>query len=211
MSYEHLRLDYTGESLTKEKADPCPIKQFKIWFAEVEACGVPLANGMTLATVNQHGAPSARVVLMKDIDDIGITFVSNYGSRKGIELDSNPQAALVFWWPTMHRQVRFEGVVSRSDARLSDRYFEERSRESNLSAMASDQSRPLASRDALERQVKEMGATWKGKELARPKDWGAYCLKPNLVEFWQGQPDRSHDRLEYRWKADSWAVQRLWP
>lgn len=206
--FEHLRQEYAGTPLTKRNVDPDPIAQFRRWFSEAEAAGVPMANGMTLATVGADGQPSARIVLLKAVDERGFSFVTNYDSRKGVELAANPCAALLFWWAALHRQVRVEGAVEKLPAAESDAYFAARPRTSNVSALASEQSRPVESREALEARVAQVPAG----ELSRPAHWGGYVLRPDRLELWQGRADRLHDRLEYhRGEDGTWTIRRLCP
>jgi pyridoxamine 5'-phosphate oxidase len=208
---DDLRQDYAGEPLDEAHVDANPLEQFRRWFGEATAARVPLANGMTLATVDEHGMPAARVVLLKAVDARGFVFFTNYESRKGRALDATGRAALVFWWPALGRQVRVEGAVERVSAEDSDAYFNTRPRESNLGAMASPQSRVVASRAWLVEQVAEMRQEWDGKTLVRPLHWGGYRVVPHLVELWQGRRDRLHDRLVYRRQGDTWHLERLAP
>jgi pyridoxamine 5'-phosphate oxidase len=166
---------------------------------------------MVLATAGPDGQPSARVVLLKRFDARGFVFFGNHESRKAEDLARNPTAALLFWWPDLHRQVRVEGGVERLGAADSDAYFATRPRASNLSAMASRQSRVVASRAALEADVSSCTTAWEGRELERPGNWGGYCLMPRAFEFWQGRQDRLHDRLRYRAAAQGWTRERLCP
>ena len=211
MDYKKLRVDYSGRSLLEKDAAEDPFLQFSKWFKEVEDCQIKLANGMTLSTVSAENQPSSRVVLLKEISAEGLVFVSHYGSQKGQELDQNPKASALFWWPELHRQVRFQGDVKRAKGIISDRYFANRPRESNLSAMSSQQSGVLKSKQALKNLVDANREKWQDKDLVRPEGWGAFVLSPTRVEFWQGQPDRSHDRLMYRLKQGTWSMQRLFP
>lgn len=210
-----LREEYAGAPLVEEAAQPDPLAQFQRWLDEAIAAGAPLANAMTLATATARGEPSARIVLLKQVDPCGFVFFTNHGSRKGGELEENPRAALLFYWAELHRQVRIEGRVERVSEAESDAYFATRPRASNLSAIASPQSRPVAGRAALERLVSEVEAALNGDggaALARPDYWGGYRVLPHTLEFWQGRPDRLHDRLRYRQEPDgSWRIDRLAP
>jgi pyridoxamine 5'-phosphate oxidase len=206
-----LREEYAGTPLHEQDIDPDPVAQFRRWFDDAVRAQMPLANGMTLATVDARGRPSARVVLLKQADERGFVFFTNYESRKGRELSENPEAALVFWWPALHRQVRVEGRVERLEAEPSDRYFRERPYPSNLSAAASPQSRPVASREELERRVEALRAAHPEGSLERPASWGGYRLVPRALELWQGREDRLHDRLRYELDDGRWRVARLAP
>lgn len=211
MKLEELRREYAGEPLDEERAGGDPLALFERWFQEALAAAVPFADGMVLATAGADGRPSSRVVLLKRVGADGFVFHTNYDSRKGEELAANPAAALLFWWPELHRQVRIEGRAVRLDAAASDDYFAGRPRASNLSAMASAQSRVVESRAALERAVAELERAWQGRELERPASWGGFRLVPDEFEFWQGRPDRLHDRLRYRLGGRGWTCDRLCP
>jgi pyridoxamine 5'-phosphate oxidase len=209
--FEKLREEYEGSPLDESTLAASPIEQFERWFEEATAADMALVNGMTLATVDEHGVPAARVVLLKGVDARGFVFFTNYDSRKGRELDSTRRAALVFWWAPLSRQVRVEGSVERVSDSESDDYFATRPRESNLSAMASPQSRPVENRAWLSERVAEVRQAWDGKALARPGHWGGYRVVPHMVEFWQGRRDRLHDRLCYLREGGSWKIVRLAP
>ncbi len=211
MNLGDLRRDYAGVPLDEGAAGPDPLALFERWFRDAMNAEVPFSNGMVLATAATDGQPSARVVLLKRFGQDGFVFHTNYESRKGEELARNPAAALLVWWPELHRQVRIEGRVARVDPAESDEYFASRPRASNLSAMASAQSRAIESRAALEREVEAVTAAWDGRELERPPHWGGYCLAPHALEFWQGREDRLHDRLCYRRAGQGWTCERLSP
>jgi pyridoxamine 5'-phosphate oxidase len=197
--------------LSEVTADRDPVRQFGRWFEEAIAADLPQPEAMTLATASADGRPSARMVLLKQADEHGFVFFSNYESRKGQQLEQNPRAALVFYWLPLHRQVRIEGRVECLPEAESDRYFATRPRGSQLSAIASRQSEPIASRTVLEDRVRELEELC-GEEPPRPDFWGGYRVIPSLIEFWQGRPNRLHDRLCYSVRSDgSWEITRLSP
>ena len=203
---------YTGEGLDENTADTDPLKQFQGWFDDARAAALPLPEAMTLATATKDGRPSARLVLLKQADEQGFVFYTNYGSQKARELDANSQAALVFYWPQLERQVRIEGSVSRVSPAESDHYFQTRPRESQIGALASPQSEVISGRDVLEQRFEELEEFYGDREIKRPDHWGGYRLKPDRIEFWKGRPGRLHDRLLYEVQADgSWTIRRLAP
>lgn len=211
MSIADLRKDYSRASLTEADVNPNPVDQFSKWLHEAIAAQVPEANAMTVSTATADGRPSSRILLIKDVDQRGFTFFTNYESRKGRELDSNPFASLLFYWIELERQVRIEGRVERITDAENDAYFNSRPVKSRLGAIASAQSRPVASREVLEARVQEVEKQY-GDHPVRPPQWGGYRLVPDYLEFWQGRPSRLHDRIAYQRQADgSWQLQRLQP
>jgi pyridoxamine 5'-phosphate oxidase len=211
MKLADLRQEYMRAGLAEAAAHPDPLVQFDRWFQEAQAAGLSLPNAMTLATVSADGAPSARVVLLKGIEQGGFVFFTNYLSRKGRELDAHPLACLVFLWAELERQVRIEGRVERVAAAASDEYFASRPLGARLSAWASAQSEPVQDRAVLERAFAAMRDKH-GEQPARPPHWGGYRVEPAILEFWQGRADRLHDRLRYRrTPAAGWTRERLAP
>ena len=211
MSIADLRKDYSRASLTEGDVDPDPIRQFSVWFRQALDAGIPEANAMSVATVGADGRPSSRILLIKDVDGEGFTWFTNYASRKGRELAIQPHAALLFHWVELERQVRIEGQVEKLTAAQSDAYFQSRPLKSRIGALASAQSEPVASREALEQQFAEAESAY-GEEPVRPPHWGGYRLVPDRVEFWQGRPSRLHDRILYTRGADgAWRRERLQP
>jgi pyridoxamine 5'-phosphate oxidase len=183
-----------------------PLVQFRRWFSEAGE-----DNRMALATATQDGAPSVRMVLLKDAGDDGFVFFSGYGSRKGGELDANPRAALLFHWPPLGRQIRVEGAVERVSEEESDAYFTTRPRGAQLAAAASRQGRVLANRAQLDEDVADLARRYEGRDVPRPEHWGGYRVRPETYEFWQHRDDRLHDRLRYRRDGDAWQLERLAP
>jgi pyridoxamine 5'-phosphate oxidase len=198
--------------LSEAAADPDPMRKFEAWYADAVAADLPQPDAMALATVSPEGRPSARMVLLKQADQRGFVFFTNYDSRKGRELATNPYAALVFYWNALHRQVRIEGRVERLAATESDEYFATRPRGSQVAAVASRQSEPIDSRAVLENRVQELEKNYGAGEVPRPDYWGGYRVVPSVIEFWQGRPNRLHDRLRYDRVPDgSWSKVRLSP
>nr|NDG08567.1 pyridoxamine 5'-phosphate oxidase [Oxalobacteraceae bacterium] len=211
MSIADLRRDYSQATLSENEVDSDPLKQFARWFQQALETEVPEPNAMGLATVDSHGRPSLRIVLLKDFDARGFTFYTNYESRKGEQLLLNPHAALSFHWHDLERQIRIEGTVERVAAEESDAYFGIRPLKSRIGAIASAQSRPIDSREQLEQQFNQ-AETQFGQQPPRPAHWGGYRLAPNWIEFWQGRRSRLHDRIAYQRNKDgSWLRQRLQP
>lgn len=210
---KQLRKEYTAYTLGPEDVSESPLAQFKAWFEQAVQVQVPEPNAMTLATCTPEGKPSARIVLLKGIEEGGFVFYTNYNSRKGKELEQNPQAALAFLWHELQRQVRVEGPVRKLSPESSTAYFQSRPKGSQVGAWASPQSTPIASRAVLEKRVEELAGQYVGAEiLPRPPHWGGYVLEPTVVEFWQGRSNRLHDRIRYRLDENgNWQVERLAP
>jgi len=206
-----LRKDYARGSLDETSVDADPIRQFEAWFKQALDARLPEPNTMTLATVDARGYPSARIVLIKGVDERGFVFFTNYESRKGLDLAANPHASLLFYWIELERQVRVEGTVVKTGADESDAYFNSRPLGSRIGAWASDQSRPIESRALLEAREKSFVERL-GEHPPRPPHWGGYRLVPDTIEFWQGRPSRLHDRILYsRQSGGEWRISRLSP
>ncbi|MFN7118804.1 MAG: pyridoxamine 5'-phosphate oxidase [Saprospiraceae bacterium] len=210
---ENLRQDYRLASLDISDVAANPIEQFKKWFAEALEAQLPEPNAMTLATATPDGKPTLRVVLLKSFDYNGFVFYTNYNSRKGKELATNPHAALSFLWLELERQVRIEGTIEKVSAEESTVYFQSRPKGSQIGAWASPQSTVIPNRNVLEDTVAALNQRYENEPvLPRPEYWGGYVVKPTLVEFWQGRSNRLHDRLQYTWQSDqTWKIERLAP
>jgi pyridoxamine 5'-phosphate oxidase len=206
-----LRRDYALATLDERDVDADPIRQFERWFADAAAARVPEPNAMTLSTATRDGVPSARIVLLKGVDANGFAFYTDYRSRKGAELAENPLAALTFLWKEIERQVRITGSVSRVSTQESDAYFRTRPPGSRLGAWASHQSAVLASREELEARVQDVIGRFPDGDVPLPPHWGGFRVAPDEIEFWQGRPDRLHDRLLYRRGERGWEISRLSP
>jgi pyridoxamine 5'-phosphate oxidase len=205
-----LRKNYTFGQLSETEVPHNPLVLFQLWFDQAVKAQCPEPNSMTLATADQAGNPSARIVLLKGADQNGFTFFTNYESQKGRELAIRPQAALLFHWHELERQVRIKGLVERVSAAESDEYFHSRPAASRIGAWASPQSSAIPSREFLEEAEKRYQAEF-GDAPPRPAHWGGYCLKPTEIEFWQGRPSRLHDRIHYQLDAANWKIKRLAP
>jgi len=197
--------------LLESDLDPNPYAQFAKWFEEAKRAQPQLPEAMTVATAKTEGCVSARVCLLKGFDGRGFAFFTNYSSRKGAEIHDNPRAALCWWWPVLERQVRAEGAIVKTAEEESDAYWVTRPRGSQLGAWASEQSRVLAGRGALDGRFEELSTTYRDVPIPRPPHWGGYRVIPRAIEFWQGRADRLHDRLLYRRVPDRWTIERLAP
>lgn len=208
LNLEKYRNAYAEDKLIEDNLPANPLLLFESWFEAALKADVYDANAMVLSTASE-GKPSSRVVLLKALDENGFVFYTNYHSRKGRELAANENAALNFFWPALQKQIRIEGVVEKVAAERSEAYFNSRPFKSRVSAVVSPQSEPVASRSFLEDKQKQY--MQKPKSISRPAHWGGYCLWPNQIEFWQGRPDRLHDRMLYTKAEAGWTRQRLAP
>jgi pyridoxamine 5'-phosphate oxidase len=211
MNLADLRTDYTKDGLIEADLYPDPFQQFGFWFDQALKAQVDEPNAMTLATSTLEGQPSARIVLLKGFDDHGFVFYTNYESRKGKELALNNKAALLFFWSSLERQVRIEGLIEKVSEQESKVYFDSRPEGSRIGAWSSHQSEPIGSRKDLEDQVTFYSQSFENQAIPRPPFWGGYRLKPQVIEFWQGRESRLHDRLRYRLIDGHWNIDRLSP
>ena len=200
------------EGLNEHEIDRDPISQFKLWFDEAIAAGLPMPDAMSLSTVTPDGRPTARMVLLKQADADGFVFFTNYNSNKARQLEINPYAALVFYWPQLERQVRVEGKVSKTPLEESLAYFKTRPRESQIGAWASPQSEVISAREVLEQRAHELAEQYCDREIDCPAHWGGFRLMPDRIEFWKGRAGRLHDRILYELQPDeTWTMKRLAP
>jgi pyridoxamine 5'-phosphate oxidase len=211
MSLARVRRDYRGAPLLESRAPADPLVLLRRWIALALERGGPEPTAATLATVDARGRPRARMVLVREVSDQGLAFYTNFTSAKGRELAANPHAALVLWWPDLHRQVRIEGRVRRMRDADSDTYFATRPRAAQIGAWASPQSATIPSRTALEARWARFATLFAGRDVPRPPHWGGYRLQPRAIEFWQGRPARLHDRLCYTRRTGGWRRARLAP
>ena len=212
MSIAEIRREYKRESFSEKDAASNPFLQFDKWWKEALDSLIDEVNAMTLATADNHGKPSARIVLLKNYDDRGFVFFTNYSSRKGREIDENPQATLLFFWKELERQVRIEGTITKIDDKESDEYYYSRPLGSRIGAWASPQSQVVNDRSVIEENFLQFEQQFADAPLIpRPPYWGGYRVIPSYIEFWQGRESRLHDRIAYQLEASSWSIQRLAP
>lgn len=211
LSIAELRREYARARLDEKDVSSDPFDQFARWLEEAQAAETVEVNAMVLATATPEGHPSARVVLLRGFDRQGFVFFTDYRSRKGQELEVNPRVALAFFWGELERQVRIEGTVTRTSREESASYFRSRPMGSRLGAWTSHQSRPIASREALEADLRVIERRFSGPDVPLPPHWGGYRVNPECFEFWQGRESRLHDRVRYLRDADRWKIERLSP
>ena len=210
-SIANIRTEYSLKGLHENELDPNPFKQFHKWFGEVIHSGLFEPNAMHLST-ETASRPTGRIVLLKGLDDRGFVFFTNYLSKKGREIEANPQVALTFFWKELERQVRIEGIIEKTSIEESDQYFASRPRGSQIGAWVSDQSNVIESSEFLKKKKEELETKFEGKAVPRPVHWGGYRVIPDYIEYWQGRPSRLHDRLAYtKTGNDDWKIERLSP
>ena len=211
-SIADLRKEYSSETLLENDVMASPISQFQKWWDQVIASEIVEPNAMTLATSSPDGLPSARIVLLKGFDENGFIFYTNYKSYKGLQLEENPKACLVFHWKELERQVRIMGLVNKLDSKESDEYYSSRPIGSRIGAWASPQSQPIKNREWLEEAFQKRITEFDNKEIPRPPHWGGYLVNPVIIEFWQGRFSRLHDRIQYTLEENGgWKIERLAP
>ena len=207
-----LRKEYSTQSLMEKDVAADPVAQFAIWWQQAVNSDIDEVNAMTLATASVDGLPSARIVLLKGFSENGFVFFSNYKSYKGMQLEENPKACLVFFWKELERQVRIIGLVKKMSAEENDTYFNSRPRHSRLGALASPQSQVITNREWIDESFLKLVKEYENAEPQRPEHWGGYCVKPIIMEFWQGRPGRLHDRIQYSLEENgNWKIERLAP
>ena len=206
-----IRVEYEDKPLNVEDLDTNPLEQFNIWFQIAIDAEVNEANAMAISTISKEGTPRSRYVLFKDIVENQLVFYSDYESSKGQEMEQNPNISGLFFWPELHRQIRLEGIVSKTSDEVSDSYFASRPRGAQLSAIASSQSSEIEGRETVEDRIKELEKEFDGKDIPRPDNWGGYAIDISFWEFWQGRRSRTHDRFIYVKNDNSWQITRLSP
>ncbi len=212
MNIAHIRTEYKQHTLMESGVAGNPIEQFSSWWDDAVKSEIYEVNAMTLATASMTGLPAARIVLLKGFDEKGFVFFTNYESFKSIQLAENPRACLVFFWKELERQVRITGLVEKVNVDESDEYYHSRPAQSRIGAWVSPQSRVIESRQWLEQNEKKYEQEFAGKPIARPEHWGGYRVKPVTIEFWQGRPNRLHDRIQYSLQDEGdWKIERLAP
>lgn len=211
-SIASIRKVYQLQSLLEEEVDSNPVSQFEKWWQQAIESSIDEVNALTLSTCSPSGSPSSRIVLLKGIHEDGFVFFTNYDSRKGKEIEQNPNVSLLFFWKEMERQVRIEGVATKINQKESDEYFNSRPRESRIGAWSSPQSTIIQNREVLQENVLKYEKEFENIDVPRPVNWGGYRVQPRLMEFWQGRPGRLHDRLRYfHDHQNNWQIERLAP
>jgi pyridoxamine 5'-phosphate oxidase len=211
-SIADLRLEYSSQTLLEQDVAANPIDQFQKWWQQVINSQVVEANAMTLATASADGMPSARIVLLKGFDSDGFVFYTNYKSYKGLQLEENPKACLIFFWKELERQVRITGIVKKVAEKESDEYFHSRPIGSQVGAITSPQSQVIPNREWLDEEYKKLSDKYKDGNVPKPDHWGGYRVHPVIIEFWQGRPSRLHDRIQYTLQeGGEWKIERLAP
>ena len=206
-----MRIDYKAGSLNEAKLPPEPMELFRVWLSEAISAGLSEPNAMTVVTSSLEGKPSARVLLLKEVNEEGFVFFTNYLSRKGKDIEVNPQVALVFDWHDVERQLRVEGIVEKLSDAESDAYFDARPDDAKIGAWASPQSKTVKNREELEKLEEEIIEQFEDMPVHRPSHWGGYLVRPDMIEFWQGRPSRMHDRIVYHKTEEGWDMSRLAP
>jgi pyridoxamine 5'-phosphate oxidase len=206
-----LRHDFSKQTLDEGNVNTNPILQFEKWFKEAIDAKVNEPNAMTVCTATKTGKPSARILLLRNFNENGFVYYSNYLSRKGSEIAENPYCSLLFFWPELERQVRIEGIVEKQSSEESDLYFNTRPRGSKLGAWTSEQSKVIANREVLDEEYEKISTKFPNENVPRPPHWGGYVLMPSSIEFWQGRPSRLHDRILYTSQNTDWKIERLAP
>ena len=205
------RKNYSSISLIKKELEQNPFIQFRKWFEDAKNAKIIEPNAMCLATVGKNGQPSSRMLLLKSFDLNGFVFFTNYESKKGLEIKENPLGSVLFYWDLLEREIRIEGKISKISTQDSDDYFDSRPFGSKIGALISKQSTVINNDDFLKKEKEKNILDFENKKITRPKNWGGYILIPNLFEFWQGQPDRIHDRFQYKLENNNWLIERLSP
>lgn len=211
MKLENIRRDYKKHKLSKTDVAGNPIIQLEKWLAEAISARVNEATAMVLSTIDENRFPESRVVLLKNLDKTGLTFFTNYNSCKSKAIDLNNRVSLLFFWPELERQVRIKGKAQKTSGKFSDEYFYSRPRESQISAVVSEQSKPIESRAYLENEIQKFIKKYEGKKISRPGHWGGYFVQAEYFEFWQGRPNRLHDRIVFKKVDNNWNIERLSP
>lgn len=211
MELDNIRREYKKGNLSESEVKPKPIDQFAQWMDDALQFVPDDPTAMILSTVSISGMPSSRIVLLKDFKEEGFTFFTNYGSRKGKEIFSNPNASILFYWKELERQIRIEGRVQKTDSEVSTNYFDSRPIESKVAANVSEQSTEISSREGLDESFKRLTEYYNQQPIVRPENWGGYILSPIYFEFWQGRENRMHDRIVYELEKDDWKIKRLAP